>query len=919
MDPKRSGPGREGRDSGERRRERLDAAFQWAKELYENKRKELQKQGISGEELKRRLGSMSETADFLYRTQQAELDRRIDEKRKKLEQLAERRKKPSSKVGNKATREAGNLSSKFKERLDEKRKFASRSKENNETKTDRVKEAQKQSYAGKNKISDNRAFPLKDALKDARQLQQARAETSRKSKETKKQNHEKRLETPKRLQSKHSESLQEIARIHTKEQFEQIQQRHPNLELNKTHAKQCKAVGNYFEKLKNGENPSKPLLIEKLENLEVRYIYEIVNGKLPEVSIESMHDVDRYLMKNPEFHKQPNFPEHYRHCKVYFKVRDDWSKKEKELAAEHNISESTIGYYRRRESEPRLISELRRAEENYAIEKWANSHRLDKDEITKLQYSKQTEMKTEVTIDEPTSRLIETRIVKDSISSIQETKELGKEEIVNSIENMVCNSPELKSRVLVADLHDAGLDAKKLSDIEKTLQHNRNEIQESLKERLENIDDIRVGFVKNNFYVWIPESNQNDMVSAWKNQYFYFNNRELTNMMEKAGTRLGLGETKYDKYRNLNDLAHQLIKSSYEPIIIKKDNSRILGEALQFQSDTLGLRTKDFNCKVFKIAGANGVGGINNPQFLEGKKLEVERTRLFAIIKSDGWVSHDGKVGYIEKNTDRFNIVERNLQAWGDFKLTRYHDNVKRAYETKLPSPFWEALVFWGFSPGDKLIHNEGLPFDVNKISPESVKVYLGELIPEDGNFHPSRGFSWSRAVVIDAGKKTNDYEFKSLITSEIKNLIENNARNIVGPREEPRKELRVGALKDIMESPKSKETDRNHAKELMRVINENPCRLIEDEANLARRMTINVETNPKVIRYYPETDRVSVLWDATTVDCIDAEKWGIQFPPNDVKKRNMAKHWLLNRLESIEKTKLDLQSKRIPYDDWWS
>ncbi len=81
-------PKRVGRDSREDRRKRIEAAFEAAAKIKEQELKNLKKQGLSGEALKEKLGSISELANMLYHTRPQELDRLADAKEQKMQELA---------------------------------------------------------------------------------------------------------------------------------------------------------------------------------------------------------------------------------------------------------------------------------------------------------------------------------------------------------------------------------------------------------------------------------------------------------------------------------------------------------------------------------------------------------------------------------------------------------------------------------------------------------------------------------------------------------------------------------------------------------------------------------------------------------------------------------------------------------------
>lgn len=882
-------------DASEKKRQQLKRvlkAFEIAQRMkMKQENFKDQRKDDSAKEGRQKEQGVSELADFLLITQQEILDkliRRAEEKQARAQKAASERKKGSTKASK--SNKVRSIVSEFTARIQKRERDVQHEKSGKQETHSKADTRSPKEKATKEGKSDTRS---RERGEQAKKRERARNPEGAKRKgigET----------TP-----------HKITRIDAKEKFDRVQDNYPHLKMTKDYEKRYKAISEYFERKKNNENVTKPSLLNRVEKLELRRAYELVNGKRPDIPIDSMSAVDKLLEKDSERRKHPKFADDYRKCKVYFDVRNNWSKMEKELAAEHDVSESAIGNYRRGK-EPLLISQLRRSEENRIIQEWAKTQCLDEKTIKDLKVIEQTKIEQALENrmkDIPPARWTKTK----STEHLREAENTSVDDAVKTIEKMVVTDSEAPSKITAADLHGLGISSKRISEIEHVLQSHDKEIHERLKNRFEIFDDIRVGVVNGKLYVWTPDLNKDDMINAWKNVYFYFSAHELSRMIEAVGTELKLGDTHYERIQNLNDLLKQMTRSSSNSFKIEGHRTRIIGESLHFNRDALGLQTKDLEGIITKVAGANGVGGIPNPKFLEGKELEIERARLYAIIKSDGWVSRYRGVGYTESNSNRFGIVEKGLQAWGDIKLTRYNANNERAHETRFPSPFWDALHSWGFPLGDKMMHNEGLGLNVERLSLEAIKTYLGELTPEDGNFCSHSGFSWSRSVVLNPGTKGNEYGFKSLLTPELASLVKEHGTH---DKEKQRKVLRVSRLEEL-----TKDSDpliSSEAKELERIVRANPSRLIEDEAKMVQRLGIETHLDPRVIRFSLRTGRVSVYWNATTTNNIDAEKWAIACPPNDVGKRRKVKSWLNKRGSTLADTKQELREKGIPFDEWW-
>ncbi|MFW9864420.1 MAG: hypothetical protein ACFFET_19195, partial [Candidatus Thorarchaeota archaeon] len=270
-------------------------------------------------------------------------------------------------------------------------------------------------------------------------------------------------------------------------------------------------------------------------------------------------------------------------------------------------------------------------------------------------------------------------------------------------------------------------------------------------------------------------------------------------------------------------------------------------------------------------------------------------------------------VGYAEKNPDRFDIVEKGMQAWGDVELTRYYTEEPRgSMETRFPSPFYEALLCWGFPEGDKMMHDEGLGLDTEKLPMEAVIVYFKELFPEDGHF--DREFRWFRSVLLEAGSKSEDYDFKSKLTTGLIEFIKDQGTY---KKAKQRIVLRMGELQKL--ALDSNPEISTKAKKLERIILENPSKLMNDEANMMKKkLGINITFSQERIRYSLRTGRVSVSWIAKTATAKDTEKLAILCPPNDVRKKRAVRSWLLKRESKLNETIRKLRMRGIPFDEWW-
>jgi DNA-binding transcriptional regulator LsrR (DeoR family) len=188
MDPKKVG-----RDSGEDRRRRIDAAFEAAAKIKEREYNQLKQQGLSGEALKEKLGSISELAKMFYMTRPQELDRLADEKKKQLQDLAAGKKKsgkksePSEKTSEKLESGFRNLLQKKEEDLERsRRKVKSESGKEKETKEPesqkrtRDRELPTKEQSSKERMKEHSdAKRFSETVKESRKLSRTKEEFSK--------------------------------------------------------------------------------------------------------------------------------------------------------------------------------------------------------------------------------------------------------------------------------------------------------------------------------------------------------------------------------------------------------------------------------------------------------------------------------------------------------------------------------------------------------------------------------------------------------------------------------------------------------------------------------------------------------------------------------------------------------------------
>jgi len=632
-------------------------------------------------------------------------------------------------------------------------------------------------------------------------------------------------------------------RLESMEDVDEALENYPEIELRKDFGEKYDRTKIYYEEKEKGEIPKKPELVYDLESREVRRKYEDETGGPPIVRIESMKDVDDLREKYSGQISESKLA--YEKAPTYFEIRNERGKSQHQLAQEYGYSQSKISNIRRG-IETNLIKELRMKEEERIIQEWCDSRKQSESSDS----TKDIE-KSELNIQDSSLHKIQEKTIRESFREIQESKDISRTTLEDAIEKMMPTSSEIKNRVRMANLSESGLTPDELGKVREVLNSNRPEIQDTLKHRT-NLEKVRIGMVNDKLYIWTPDLTPNDMVNAWHNQYFYFNNRDLAKIADESGSRLDLGNSRRERLRNLNDLMKEMVNDGASSDIIKIDGnrSRVPGEALHIQCDVLGIKNKDLEGRVRKVTGINGHGGIENPKFPKGQKLEAWRAGLIGAALSDCHIRPDGIVEYYEENLERLNRFKESLKEIGDFTNEPSYLPHSHIYRLKLPSPYGRALNVWEVPSGDKTIQNPGLPSDYRNWSPESKCKYSSEMTSEESNISSGR-CSWPRSNVVKAGeKKADTYGFKERISKKEIDLIKDKGKSYSGDFEGERT-IPYGLIDDLKNDEDSSVGE--VARELEKTIHRNRNHLIDDEKQLHADIGVDIAVYPKEITYYEE------------------------------------------------------------------
>ncbi|MHA1424242.1 MAG: hypothetical protein ACTSSD_19370 [Candidatus Thorarchaeota archaeon] len=484
---------------------------------------------------------------------------------------------------------------------------------------------------------------------------------------------------------------------------------------------------------------------ETIEDSRIRKLYEIVHDGPPEVRIESMQDVDRLLEEHPEEKKRKRFDEQYRHSKVYFEVKDQHEVRREDLAKEHDVSHTYIGYWRNGD-EPTQIQRLRRREEEQIIREWSESNpQISEKHLREFRESEKITPK-EVDDDSTGVHRVNEQVVREATSHLKERDAISKEDIVKTTEKM--NQPRLDDSVRIRYGNLQGeLTPEKISELQRVLRENRRDIEEAVSKKLglEN-SRARIAVVNDKIYTWVPKIRKDELVVAYEDQFYYFKDkREVVRIAEELQKRLGIEGNHRESQKQLNELARQMTvgddgKHARKTPIDEK-SSRLEGKVIRMYLDSTDKRLSELEGRVKKVTGINGQAGIDNPRFPEGRKLEVLKARMIAIIASDCYLGPSGRITYNEEHPERILRVQEILREFGDIPL---EPSFRRGvYDVHIRNQIGLIVINEGMTSGDKTIQNPGLPESYKHWSEEARGAYLEELICEDGNFHPKTGFSW--------------------------------------------------------------------------------------------------------------------------------------------------------------------------------
>ncbi len=593
--------------------------------------------------------------------------------------------------------------------------------------------------------------------------------------------------------------------------------------------------------------------------------------------ISTINQLNTLLERHPYFRDRLSFPKHYWHAQCYLLLKH--AQHTNTPYTTKSIDPAVIRYWHHNQHTPRLLYSLHTHE--------------------------QARCQHEATLaPEHKHYRIDPSFIYESIRHLKDRPHTPKT-LANAIKTIYLKV-EFK-RFLIADFkpyHESGPRWTRI--IAKSIQKHKKEVENLLNQHI-SLDHLphtrlRIGIHNHTLYLYHHRTNPDDWLTLLKQEYFYFDTTDTKcYLLDQARrhlntTDLGLssiiqqvtdhpGKPEHPKSR-LGDLSRE------RPYLVGETLNFLLYasaqdfEQIQFFITRLGRDTHGFE-----------IGGIHNPIFLKGEQRDLFKAKMAAIALSDGHIHHENKqFTYIEKDPERIEYVKTLIRNnIGDIHIA--HEDRPSADRLNMPVVFGRLLEQWEIPAGDKhLKPNFRLPEFIRNGTNQIKTAYISEVIPEDGYFHttPQVKFGIKRAKILDAGPKSNEYNFESKIQDSLKDFIREYGKyqNTTFRDELPREEhiLVSGKLKGLQNN--LKQEIRETAIQLQDIIQQNPCQLLEDEIQLCQSLGINMEVKFKEIHLH-KSERISTIWEVTTQDERDTLRLAEIAMPASNPKRRKVQDWL--------------------------
>ena len=496
--------------------------------------------------------------------------------------------------------------------------------------------------------------------------------------------------------------------------------------------------------------------------------------------------------------------------------------------------------------------------------------------------------------------------VRDVISEL-ESKEWNQEDFDELLSEVSQNLPESSRAFYIDVTKSLEVTSKELDSFEQGFHQAR--------ESHDGTEEVRFGLVGERLYVWKPDLDSTGLENVYDDLYYYFRCKTtFDRYVEDVADSLGLQDKSQGKIQSyLKELSPQLVTYDAEAYCFNPKLRRIRGDYVSLMNDLSGKTLSDLEEDISKITGYNGHGGIENPKFPQGEKLEVAVARIAAAVFSDGTIEPNGVIKYAEPQMNRIEKVVENVRVFGDITPSSTRREGEGHYITHLSFVLGKMLMSREVPSGDRTIQNPRLSSCIREGTDTVKRAYIEDFAPQDACVG-QKSVIWRRVNALHAGEKTEKWKFEPRVGVEEIELIKEHGRESTGNAQSWT--LSWGGMTEL-----SDHSDRRIAKTaetLKQVVQDNPNRLMHDEATILREMGIDVGTRPSDVVYYPKSGRVSVVWQAYTVGVKETIKFGIVTCPNDVNNREKMKEIITSHPKETEEALGALRERGIEFTKWW-
>jgi len=177
---------------------------------------------------------------------------------------------------------------------------------------------------------------------------------------------------------------------------------------------------------------------------------------------------------------------------------------------------------------------------------------------------------------------------------------------------------------------------------------------------------------------------------------------------------------------------------------------------------------------------------------------------------------------------------------------------------------------------------------------------------------------------VLHAGGKTETYRTRFCI-EPIANqnhiaFVNDNGEELDEHLTYKKGEVVYLSLSELERLEKSEEVGKAQiAKDLLRIIKENPNRLLHDERNhILRPLGIKTELQCKGLFHYRPSGRLSIGYTATTETVRDALRWSLISPPNHSRKMSAVVKFVEARPNAVDEVRKQIVADGLGIHPVW-